>query len=87
MCAPVWMTPVHNFLSASDEMKNMMKRFDGKEMPKLAFMYCDCARDVSSRQLTVYERLLNIEPVLTHAFGSLRRIASYLFGVPLQAAA
>ena len=56
-------------LSASDEMKNMMKRFDGKEMAKLAFMSFAIAHEMYHRgQLTVYERLLNIEPVLTQRF-------------------
>src|SRR6266481_3257435 len=56
-------------LSASDEMKNTMKRFDGKEMPKLAFMSFAIAHEMYHRgQLTVYERLLNIEPVLTQRF-------------------
>ena len=56
-------------VSASDEMKNTMKRFDGKEMPKLAFMAFAIAHEMYHRgQLTVYERLLNIEPVLTQRF-------------------
>lgn len=55
--------------SAADEMKNTMKRFDGKEMPKLAFMSFAIAHEMYHRgQLTVYERLLNIEPVLTRRF-------------------
>ncbi len=55
--------------SAADEMKNPMKRFDGKEMPKLAFMSFAIAHEMYHRgQLTVYERLLNIEPVLTQRF-------------------
>src|SRR2546423_5645440 len=41
--------------SASDEMKNTMKRFDGKEMPKLAFMSFAIAHEMYHRgQLTVY---------------------------------
>ncbi len=56
-------------LYASDEMKNTMKRFDGKEMAKLAFMSFAIAHEMYHRgQLTVYERLLNIEPVLTQRF-------------------
>ena len=55
--------------SAADEMKNPMKRFDGKEMSKLAFMSFAIAHEMYHRgQLTVYERLLNIEPVLTQRF-------------------
>ena len=53
----------------ADEMKNTMKRFDGKEMPKLAFMSFAIAHEMYHRgQLTVYERLLGIEPVLTQRF-------------------
>src|SRR5437764_696688 len=56
-------------MSASDEMKNTMKRFDGKEMPKLAFMSFAIAHEMYHRgQLTVYERLPNIEPLLTQRF-------------------
>jgi len=56
-------------MSASNEMKNTMKRFDGKEMSKLAFMSFAIAHEMYHRgQLTVYERLLNIEPVLTQRF-------------------
>jgi uncharacterized damage-inducible protein DinB len=54
---------------AADELKNTMKRFDGKEMNKLAFMSFAIAHEMYHRgQLTVYERLLNIEPVLTQRF-------------------
>jgi uncharacterized damage-inducible protein DinB len=55
--------------SAADEMGNTMKRFDGKEMAKLAFMSFAIAHEMYHRgQLTVYERLLNIEPALTTGF-------------------
>lgn len=54
---------------AADVMKNTMKRFDGKEMTKLAFMSFAIAHEMYHRgQLTVYERLLNIEPALTQRF-------------------
>ena len=54
---------------AADEMKNSMKRFDGKEMTKLAFMSFAIAHEMYHRgQLTVYERLLGIEPALTQRF-------------------
>jgi uncharacterized damage-inducible protein DinB len=54
---------------AADEMKNMMTRFDGKQMPKLAFMSFAIAHEMYHRgQLTVYERLLGIEPALTRRF-------------------
>lgn len=53
----------------SDEMKNTMKRFDGKEMSKLGFMSFAIAHEMYHRgQLTVYERLLGIEPKLTQRF-------------------
>jgi uncharacterized damage-inducible protein DinB len=55
--------------SAGDEMHQTMKRFDGKEMTKLAFMSFAIAHEMYHRgQLTVYERLLGIEPVLTQRF-------------------
>ena len=67
-------------LSASEELKNTMKRFDGKEMPKLGFLSFSIAHEMYHRgQLTVYERLMNIEPVLTRRF---RKV----FGEPQQAA-
>jgi uncharacterized damage-inducible protein DinB len=54
---------------AANEMKNPMKRFDGKEMTKLAFMSFAIAHEMYHRgQLTVYERLLSIEPALTQRF-------------------
>ena len=52
-----------------DEMKNSMKRFDGKEMTKLGFMSFAIAHEMYHRgQLTVYVRLLGIEPMLTQKF-------------------
>lgn len=56
-------------LGASDEMKSMMTRFDGKQMSKLVFMSFAIAHEMYHRgQLTVYERLLGIEPKLTQRF-------------------
>ncbi len=53
----------------AEELKNTMKRFDGKEMTKQAFMSFAIAHEMYHRgQLTVYERLLGIEPVLTQRF-------------------
>ena len=53
----------------ADELKNSMKRFDGKEMTKLGFMSFAIAHEMYHRgQLTVYVRLLGIEPVLTQKF-------------------
>lgn len=55
--------------AAEDELKNTMKRFDGKEMSKLGFMSFAIAHEMYHRgQLTVYERLLKIEPALTQRF-------------------
>jgi uncharacterized damage-inducible protein DinB len=55
--------------AAGDELKNSMKRFDGKEMNKLAFMSFAIAHEMYHRgQLTVYERLLQIQPALTTRF-------------------
>jgi uncharacterized damage-inducible protein DinB len=56
-------------LGASEEMKNMMTRFDGKQMSKLGFLSFAIAHEMYHRgQLTVYERLLGIEPKLTQRF-------------------
>lgn len=56
-------------LGASEEMKNMLTRFDGKQMSKLGFMSFAIAHEMYHRgQLTVYERLLGIEPKLTQRF-------------------
>jgi uncharacterized damage-inducible protein DinB len=53
----------------ADEMKNTMKRFDGKEMTKLGFLSFAIAHEMYHRgQLTVYVRLLGIEPMLTQKF-------------------
>jgi uncharacterized damage-inducible protein DinB len=58
-----------------------MKRFDGKEMTKLGFLSFAIAHEMYHRgQLTVYERLLDIEPALTQRF-------KRLFGEPQEAAA
>lgn len=55
--------------TSADELKNTMKRFDGKEMSKLGFMSFAIAHEMYHRgQLTVYERLLKIEPALTRRF-------------------
>ena len=55
--------------AAAGEMKNTMKRFDGKEMTKLAFISFAIAHEMYHRgQLTVYERFMGIEPALTQRF-------------------
>jgi len=67
--------------AAADELKNTMKRFDGKEMTKVAFLSFAIAHEMYHRgQLTVYERLLDIEPALTQRFKK-------LFGEPQEATA
>jgi len=54
---------------ASDELQSEMKRFDGKEMAKHDFLAFAIAHEMYHRgQLTVYLRLLGIEPVLTQRF-------------------
>jgi uncharacterized damage-inducible protein DinB len=70
-----------HLLAAGDELTNMMKRFDGQEMSKLAFLSFAIAHEMYHRgQLTVYERLLDIEPALTRRF---RKV----FGEPLASSA
>jgi uncharacterized damage-inducible protein DinB len=54
---------------AANEMKNTMKRFDGEEITKQEFLSFTIAHEMYHRgQLTVYERLLGIEPMLTQRF-------------------
>lgn len=66
---------------ASDELQNEMKRFDGKQTAKHDFVAFAIAHEMYHRgQLTVYLRLLGIEPVLTKRF---RKI----FGEPQKASA
>ncbi len=49
-----------------------MQRFDGKEMSKLEFLQFAVSHEMYHRgQLTVYERLLHIEPALTQRFKKL----------------
>jgi len=67
-------------LAAAEELKNRMKRFDGKEMAKHSFLSFAIAHEMYHRgQLTVYERLMNIEPALTRRFKK-------IFGDPEPAA-
>jgi uncharacterized damage-inducible protein DinB len=66
-------------LNASDELGNEMKRFDGKSITKHACISFAIAHEMYHRgQLTVYLRLLGVEPVLTRRFRK-------LFGDPQQA--
>lgn len=49
-----------------------MQRFDGKEVTKLDFLNFGVAHEMYHRgQLTVYERLLGVEPALTQYFKKL----------------
>ena len=49
-----------------------MRRFDGKEVTKLDFLNFGVAHEMYHRgQLTVYERLLGVEPALTQYFKKL----------------
>lgn len=50
-------------------LEQKMKRFDGKEMTKFDFLNFGIAHEMYHRgQLTVYERLLGVEPALTQYF-------------------
>jgi uncharacterized damage-inducible protein DinB len=52
--------------SYSDKLDESMLRLDGKPTPKIAFLTFAMSHEMYHRgQLTVYERLLNLEPVLT----------------------
>lgn len=56
-------------LAAGDALNATMKRFDGKETTKISLMSFAIAHEMYHRgQLTVYERLLGIEPALTQRF-------------------
>ena len=54
---------------AGDELDKTMNRFDGKEIVKSDFVRFAIAHEMYHRgQLTVYERLLEIEPAMTKVF-------------------
>lgn len=58
--------------AGGEQLKEMMRRFDGKEMSKLDFLSFAVAHEMYHRgQLTVYLRLLGIEPALTRRFKKL----------------
>ncbi len=58
--------------AGGEKLKETMRRFDGKEMTKLDFLNFAVAHEMYHRgQLTVYERLMNIEPALTRRFNKL----------------
>ncbi len=57
---------------AGNNLNGSMRRFDGKELSKLDFLNFALAHEMYHRgQLTVYERLLRIEPALTQRFRKL----------------
>ena len=52
-----------------DGLQQTMRRFDGKEVTKFDFLNFAIAHEMYHRgQLTVYERLLGVEPALTQYF-------------------
>jgi uncharacterized damage-inducible protein DinB len=58
--------------SCGEGLQGTMQRFDGKEVSKLDFLNFAVAHEMYHRgQLTVYERLLGIEPALTQYFNKL----------------
>jgi uncharacterized damage-inducible protein DinB len=58
--------------TGGEQLRDTMRRFDGKEMTKLEFLNFAVAHEMYHRgQLTVYERLLGIEPALTRRFKKL----------------
>lgn len=53
----------------AEGLEQKMKRFDGKEITKFDFLNFGIAHEMYHRgQLTVYERLLGVEPALTQYF-------------------
>jgi uncharacterized damage-inducible protein DinB len=55
--------------AGGEKLKETMRRFDGKEMSKLDFLNLAVAHEMYHRgQLTVYLRLMGIEPALTRRF-------------------
>jgi uncharacterized damage-inducible protein DinB len=58
----------------AEKIEQLMSRFDGKQISKAAMLQFTLAHEMYHRgQLTVYQRLLGIEPALTEMF---RRITS-----------
>lgn len=58
--------------SYKDKLDTPMTRFDGQTSTKLAFLTFAMSHEMYHRgQLTVYERLLNLEPVLTERLNKL----------------
>jgi uncharacterized damage-inducible protein DinB len=55
--------------SFGEGLQQTMRRFDGKEISKFDFLNFGIAHEMYHRgQLTVYERLLGVEPALTQYF-------------------
>ncbi len=68
-------TKVQQFGDAN--LQEITTRFDGKRMPKLDMLNFSVAHEMYHRgQLTVYERLLGIEPALTQFFRKMMSAAS-----------
>ena len=66
--------------ATGDQLNNMMTRFDGRQVPKIDFLNFAVSHEMYHRgQLTVYLRLLDIEPALTTRLKK-------LFGEPGEAA-
>ena len=58
--------------SFEDNLGESMQRFDGRTMSKSAFLSFGISHEMYHRgQVTVYQRLLNIEPALTRRFKKL----------------
>ena len=68
-CEVVWTRQKLQFVTAAKVWQQKMKRFDGKEITKFDFLNFGIAHEMYHRgQLTVYERLLGVEPALTQYF-------------------
>ena len=60
-----------------DGLQQTMRRFDGKEVTKFDFLNFAIAHEMYHRgQLTVYERLLGVEPALTQFFNKKFAVAA-----------
>ena len=53
----------------ADGLNELMTGLDGKQLPKIAFLFFGMSHEMYHRgQFTVYQRLLNVEPALTEMF-------------------
>ena len=58
--------------SNADSLNEIMTGLDGRPLPKIAFLMFGMSHEMYHRgQLTVFERLLNVEPALTEQFRKL----------------